>query len=218
MTDPKVEAPESVSDEESAVDTETEAAADDNVAEAAGDEVDAESDETDETDTDVDVRPRRDWRRVMAFGVLPALALILALAAGFLKWQDSRVRSDDLALAQAVDTARSTTQTILTYKPDTVEQQLTAARSLLTGEFLQYYTGLTNDIVIPGAKGRNISATATVPAAAGVSADTTHAEVLLMVDQSVNVGDQPPATTSSSVRVNLVKDGDRWLIAKFAPV
>ena len=32
------------------------------------------------------------WSRVLAFGVLPVLALLLAAGGGFLKWQDASVR------------------------------------------------------------------------------------------------------------------------------
>ena len=51
--------------------------------------------------------------------------------------------------------------------------ELHAARDLLTGDFRDSYTSLTNDVVIPGAKQKQISAVATVPAAASVSAMQT---------------------------------------------
>jgi Mce-associated membrane protein len=39
--------------------------------------------------------------------------------------------------------------------------------------------------------------------------------VLLFVDQTVTIGDLPPADASSSVRVTLDKIGDRWLVSGF---
>ena len=80
--------------------------------------------------------------------------------------------------------AKDSTIALLSYKPDTVEQQLGAARDLLTGEFRDSYTSLTNDVVIPGAKEKQISAVASVPAAASVSADPNQAVVLLFVNQT----------------------------------
>jgi Mce-associated membrane protein len=159
-----------------------------------------------------------DWKRVVAFGVLPGLALVLALTAGFFKWQDNSVRDADKARAESVQVAKDSTVALLSYKPDTVEQQLGAARDLLTGDFQESYTSLTHDVVIPGAKQKQISAVATVPAAASVSADPNHAVVLVFVNQTVVVGADAPTDTASSVRVTLEKHGDRWLIAKFDPV
>ncbi|MGJ6122733.1 hypothetical protein QN239_09165 [Mycolicibacterium sp. Y3] len=159
-----------------------------------------------------------DWKRVVAFGVLPGLALVLALTAGFFKWQDNSVRDADKARAESVQVAKDSTVALLSYKPDTVEQQLGAARDLLTGEFQESYSSLTHDVVIPGAKQKQISAVATVPAAASVSADPNHAVVLVFVNQTVVVGADAPTDTASSVRVTLEKHGDRWLIAKFDPV
>jgi Mce-associated membrane protein len=166
---------------------------------------------------------RIQWARVFVFGVLPALALLLALGAGFLKWQDHSARVDDITDAesparQAMQAAKDSTIAMLSYKPDTVEKQLGDARSLLTGDFRDQYTSLTNDVVIPGAKQKQISAVATVPAVASVSADPNHAVVLVFVNQTVVVGQDAPTGTASSVRVTLDKIGNRWLISKFEPV
>jgi Mce-associated membrane protein len=47
------------------------------------------------------VRPV-DWARVVGYGLLPGLALVLALAAGFLKYVDNSVRSSDVARAESM--------------------------------------------------------------------------------------------------------------------
>ncbi|AGB25213.1 hypothetical protein Mycsm_05002 [Mycobacterium sp. JS623] len=165
-------------------------------------------------------KPKRriQWARVFAFGVLPAIALLLALGAGYLKWMDNSVRNDESARDESIKAAKDSTVAMLSYKPDTVEQQLNAARDLLTGYFRDSYTSLTHDVVIPGAKQKQISAVATVPAAASVSASPRHAVVLVFVNQTVIVGQDAPTDTASSVRVTLDKLGDRWLISKFDPV
>jgi Mce-associated membrane protein len=165
-------------------------------------------------------KPKRriQWSRVVAYGVLPTLALLLALGAGYLKWMDNSVRDSEKARDAAVQAAKDSTIALLSYKPDTVEQQLGAARDLLTGDFRDSYTSLTHDVVIPGAKQKQISAVATVPAVASVSADPGHAVVLVFVNQTVIVGQDAPTDTASSVRVTLDKVGDRWLISKFDPV
>jgi Mce-associated membrane protein len=165
-------------------------------------------------------KPKRriQWARVFAFGVLPAVALLLALGAGYLKWMDNSVRNSETARIESMQAAKDSTIALLSYKPDTVEQQLGAARDLLTGDFRDSYSSLTNDVVIPGAKQKQIAAVATVPAAASVSAKPNHAVVLVFVNQTVIVGQDAPTDTASSVRVTLDKVGDRWLISKFDPV
>ncbi|MDT5329110.1 MAG: Mce-associated rane protein [Mycobacterium sp.] len=193
--------------------------------------IDTETEKVDEADEPTETadeasesaepeKPKRriQWARVFAFGVLPAVALILALGAGYLKWMDNSVRDSENARDASVQAAKDSTTALLSYKPDTVEQQLNAARDLLTGEFRDSYTSLTNDVVIPGAKQKQIAAVATVPAAASVSAKPNHAVVLVFVNQTVIVGQDAPTDTASSVRVTLDKVGDRWLISKFDPV
>lgn len=158
------------------------------------------------------------WPQAIVFVVLPVLALLLASAAGFLKWQDGSAREAGVARAESVRAATDSTIALLSYKPDTVEKDLDAARSRLTGSFLNAYRSLTHDVVIPGAKQKQISAIATVPAAASTSATENHAVVLLFVNQSVIIGQDAPTSTASSVRVTLDKVGGRWLISQFDPV
>ncbi|OBK73850.1 hypothetical protein [Mycobacterium sp. 1274761.0] len=164
--------------------------------------------------------PKRpiDWARVVAYGVLPALMLLLVIGAGWLKFMDSAARDSDIVGEQSVQAAKDSTIALLSYKPDTVEQQLTAARDRLTGGFRDQYTDLTKNIVIPGAREKQISAVASVPAAASVSANPGRAVVLLFVNQTVTIGTGVPTDTASSVRVTLDKSGDRWLISEFTPV
>jgi Mce-associated membrane protein len=159
-----------------------------------------------------------DWPRTFVYGVLPALALLLAVGAGYLNWQDSTARADDTARIESLQAAKDSTIALLSYQPNTVEQQLGAARGLLTGNFRDAYTQLITDVVIPGAKQREISATATVPAIAPVSADEEHAVAIVFVNQTTVVGKDAPTASSSSVRVAMDKVNGHWLISEFDPV
>jgi len=163
-------------------------------------------------------KARVSWTRVLVYAVLPALALLLAAGAGYLKWRDASVRDAQVARVESVHAATDNTVALLSYRPDTVEKDLGAARDRLTGTFRDSYTALTHDVVIPGAKQKQISATATVPAAASVSANPDHAVVLVFVNQTIIVGSDAPTSTASSVRVTLDKIGGRWLISGFDPV
>ena len=175
------------------------------------------ADETEETEPDQTKR-RISWSRVVVYGVLPGLALSLASAAGYLKWQDASARQSQIARVESVAAAKDSTIALLSYKSDTVEKDLDAAKSRLTGAFKESYSHLINDVVIPGAKREHISTTVTVPAASSVSATPDHAVALLFVNQSVVVGKDQPSDTDSSVRVTLDKVGGRWLISGFDPV
>jgi len=178
-------------------------------------DADADADHDDEPKT---AKRRIQWSKAIAYGLLPGLVFLLASAAGYLKWQDGIAREAQAARVGSVQAATDSTVALLSYRPDTVETDLDAAKSRLTGTFLDAYTKLTHDLVIPGAKQKQISAVATVPAAASTSATATHAVVLLFVNQSVIVGRDAPTNTASSVRVTLDKVDGRWLISQFDPV
>lgn len=167
-----------------------------------------------------DPAPRRpvQWPRILAYGVLPALAVILAVAGGYLFWQNRVTDQTDHAREDSVAAARSIAIAMLTYEPQTVEQQLGAAKEQLTGGFRDTYGSMIDTVVVPGAKEQQISAVTDVPAAASVTAEADHAVVLLFVNQTVTVGTNPPANTASSVRVTLDKVGDQWLVANFEPI
>jgi Mce-associated membrane protein len=158
------------------------------------------------------------WSRVLAISVLPAMALLLAIVAGYFKWTGETALKSESARVAAVREATASTVAILSYKANSVDQDLDHARAQLTGAFKDAYTSLIHDVVIPGAKQKQISAVATVPAAGAVSATADHAVVLLFVDQTVKVGNDAPTDTASVVRVTLDRRGGRWLISQFDPI
>lgn len=158
------------------------------------------------------------WSNLTAYGVLPAVVLSMAVAAEFAKWQDASARVAQSAGRESVRTATDATIALLSYTPATVEKELEAARARLTGTFLDSYTSLIRDVVIPGAKQKQISATATVPASASVQATENHAVAMLFVNQTIIIGQDTPTNTASSVRVTLEKIDGCWLISQFEPI
>ena len=154
-------------------------------------------------------------KRAVALKVLPVLALMLALAAGYLKYQDFRARDSQRADLDSVRAAMDGTVAMLSYRPDTVEKDVSAAMNRLTGTMRDSYSSLAHSQVIPSAMQKQITAVATVPAAASVSATENHAVVLVFVDQTATVGNGPPTNTVGSARVTLDKIDGRWLISQF---
>jgi Mce-associated membrane protein len=161
-------------------------------------------------------RPK--WKQAVAYGLLPALALTLALAAGYLKWISTAAHDAQTAGINALRAANDSTVAILSYKPDSVDRELPAASARLTGQFKDAYTSLIREVVIPGAKEKNITSVATVPAAATVNVTENHAVILVFVNQTVTFGSDAPSSTASSVRITMDEVDGTWLISAFDPV
>jgi Mce-associated membrane protein len=161
---------------------------------------DAEAVDADDTEAvaPAEPEPGSRWARVLAFGVLPVLALLLGGAAGYLRYDYSSRHDADTAGTESVQAARDSTIALLSYKPESVDKDLTAARDRLTGSFLDAYTQLVNTVVIPGAKEKKISAVAQVPAAASVSAKPDHAVVLARPSSSATTRRPAPPPVCGS--------------------
>jgi len=198
------------------VDSETEADIDERIDDEA--EAADEADLVDAEEASAERGSRFSWIRIVAIGVLPAVALLFALADGYLRWVDGSARASRVAAQESVKAATDSTIAMLSYRPDTVDRDLTGATGRLTGGFRQQYAQLVSDVVAPGAKQQHISAVATVPSAASVSATENHAVVLVFIDQTTTIGNDAPTHTTSSVRITLEKVRDRWLISQFDPV
>ena len=95
---------------------------------------------------------------------------------------------------------------------------MAAAQTRLTGGFAEVYSQVARDVLIPDAKERQITAVASVPAAASVSTTQNTAVVLVFIDQTVTTGASPPGGAATSVRVTLDKVGGRWLVSRFETV
>lgn len=157
--------------------------------------------------------------------VVPVVLLLLLLVSGgltaWLYFTEYRpdTQTDD-AVAQVVTTAaREGTTALLSYKPDTLDQDFAAAKSHLTGDFLNYYENFTREIVTPAAKEKAVTTTAQVVSAAVSELRPGSAVVVVFVDQSTTSKDRPdPSMSASSVLVSLTKADGRWLITSFDPL
>jgi Mce-associated membrane protein len=186
-----------------------------------------EADEADEAQQDDDTTlglgdkvARR--RRVKVAPLVLVLLLLLsgALATWLYVFQYRPDGQTDTAAAQmAINAARDGTVALLSYKPDTLNQDFAAAKSHLTGDFLNYYDQFTKEIVTPAAKEKALTTTAQVVGAAATELQPNSAVVLLFVNQATTSKERPdPAMASSSVLVSLTKVHGTWLITKFQPV
>jgi len=184
-----------------------------------GVEIDKTAQDTDERQADETTKLRRP--AIVAPLVLALLFLVSGALATWLYVEQYRPdqQTDAAASKSAVDAARDGIVALLSYKPDTLNQDISAAKSHLTGDFLNFYDQFTRDVVTPAAKEKNLTTTAQVVGAAMSELHPNSAVVLLFVNQATVSRDRPdPAMTASTVLVSLAKVHGKWLIAKFEPV
>lgn len=163
-------------------------------------------------------RTRFVWKRFLAYALLPALVLLLTLSAAFFKWQGAIAQQIRSAALQSVPAATDSAIAMLSYRATNVQQDLTAASERLTEPFRSDYLELINEVVIPGAIQKQISAVATIPAAAAVSATANQAVVVVFINQTTTIGNDPPTNTASSVRMTMDKVEGRWMVSQFEPI
>lgn len=185
--------------------------------ESAEDDADAESEADAATDEPAEATPPRARSRPSVGVVLAVVALVLALTCGVLRWLTVSQDQSDTARDESVQAAKEITGEMLSYETETVEEQLTAARDRMTGEFRGTYSAMIDE-VIPAAHAQRIAAFAEVLRAGVVSAKSDRAELVLFVNQSVQVGDNMPQKTPSVARATMVKVGDQWLLSEYEPV
>jgi Mce-associated membrane protein len=154
--------------------------------------------------------------------VLVAAALVVSAGvAGWLYFYQYRVDQQTNAAAAnvAMEAAKKGTVALLSYSPDTLENDFAAAKSNLTGDFLSYYTQFTEQIVTPAAKEKQVKTVAAVIRSAVSEMQPDSATVLLFINQTTTSKENPDgAFAASSVKVGLKKIDDRWLINTFDPV
>jgi Mce-associated membrane protein len=125
----------------------------------------------------------------------------------------------EAAKATALKAASEGTTSLLSYSPDTLDKDFATAKAHLTGDFLNYYTKFTTDIVTPAAKQKSVKTSAAVVQSAVSEMHPDSAVVLLFVNQATTSKENPDGSfTASSVKVGLTKVGDDWLISSFDPV
>jgi Mce-associated membrane protein len=192
---------------------------------SADDETTPEVEPTDGVEIDKSTAEEGVRRRLDAIPVIPAVLALALLGAGLLAgWlYFSQYRPDkqtDGAVAQTVvNAARDGTVALLSYKPDTLNQDFATAKSHLTGDFLDYYDKFTKDVVTPAAQSKGVTTTAQVVGAAAAELKPDKAVVLVFINQATTSKERPdPAMASSSANVSLAKVHGEWLITKFDPL
>jgi Mce-associated membrane protein len=157
--------------------------------------------------------------------VAPLVLVLLLLVSGALAaWlYVTQYRPDKQTDATAVRAATTAAQdgmvALLSYKSETLDQDVTAAKSHLTGDFLNDYEKRIREVVAPAVKGRDVVTTAQVIGAAVSELHPDSAVVMLFVNLATVSKDRPDAALAAScVLVSLTKVHGQWLITKFQPI
>lgn len=124
--------------------------------------------------------------------VIVALAAICGVT-GYKYWND---RKSEQARTQAVPAAQRTVEAMFTYNFKTVDAELPKAADNLGGGFRDDYLKLIKEAIAPGAKEKELNVQATTQATGVVSAEPTHAVVLLYLNQ-VSTGKDSPKRISA---------------------
>jgi Mce-associated membrane protein len=202
---------------------------DETAADADADETAADADAA-QSDDDTTERDLMSWiggkvARRRHVKLVPLVLVLLLLVSGalaawlYVKQYRPDEQTDNAAAQSAVNAARDGVVAILSYKPDTLNQDFAAAKSHLTGDFLNYYDQFTQQIVTPAAREKALTTTAQVVGAAASELQPNSAVVLLFVNQATVSKERPdPAMASSTVLVSLTKVHGTWLITKFQPI
>jgi Mce-associated membrane protein len=159
--------------------------------------------------------------RNRALAVAGALLLASLVAAGSVYWflyRPDRL-TDEAVQEQVLEAARVGTEAVLSYSSASLDENLAAAKSHLTGNFLEHYSQFTDTVVRPAVTQKGVKTEASVARAAISQMRPGKAEVLVFVNQVTTSKDRPaPALATSSVMMTLVKSQGSWLISEFNPV
>jgi Mce-associated membrane protein len=165
--------------------------------------------------------PRTLLRRLL---VPVALAVLVLASIGVTTWfYLAQFRPDqqtnEAAKATVLQAAATGTTSLLSYSPQTLEKDFATAKTHLTGDFLNYYTQFTHDIVTPAAQQKAVKTSAAIVQSAVAEMHPGSAVVLLYLNQTTTSKENPDGSfTASSVKVGLTKVDDDWLISSFDPV
>ncbi|MGX9673553.1 twin-arginine translocation pathway signal [Mycobacterium sp. HM-7] len=184
---------------------------------------DEEQADASEQTTSNPVRSTRLTRRLTGrWRPIAATSLVLACAGTAGAMYFTTYRSDRASAEAATQVAKAASEgavALLSYAPATLDHDLAAARSHLTGGFLTYYSQFADQFVAPAAKQKDIHAVASVIRAATIEAHADNAHVLIFLNQTTTSRESPePTQSASSVNVGLTKIAGAWRISSFDPL
>lgn len=164
---------------------------------------------------DPDAGAGRPRRRLVAAAIV--VLTVLIVAAAVLTVLDRRADHRDQLDSEAVSAAETAALAVLSYRPETVAEDLAAAEPLLTQPFLESFRTQSRDVTVPRATSGLVASSARSAGAALASADADFASVVVFLDRNTVGRDEIPHVLQTVVEVGLIRNGDRWLVSEFTP-
>ena len=178
----------------------------------------------DDTDAGLDETPAPRSAALKRWLAPIVLTVLLLASAGVASWAYlTQFRPDqqtnDAVAADAIKAASEGTIALLSYSPETLDKNFATAKTHLTGDFLNYYSQFTQDIVTPAAKQKAVKTSAAIVQSAVSELHPGSAVVLVFLNQTTTSKENPDGSfTASSVKVGLTNVNGIWLISAFDPV
>lgn len=135
---------------------------------------------------------------------------------GYGYWQDSHV---DQAREQSTVVATRTVEGMFGYNFRTIDTTMPKVCEDMTPKFRDDWLKVTNTVLAPAAKEKELVVQATATETGVIKADSEHVEVMVYLNQK-GAGKDPSKGTydASLLRVTLDKNGSRWLVSDVNPI
>ncbi|MCM6772922.1 h domain protein [Nocardia sp. CDC159] len=161
-----------------------------------------------------------DKMRLILIRVIAVGLIALSLGSAWYLYHSYRADTQaEQARTDSVAAARRTVEGMFTYDFHSVDTELPKIANNLAPGFRDDYLKLINQAIVPGAKEKQLTVQATAQAAGIVSAQRSHAVVLVYLNQVTTSKDSPQGTvTPSRVRVSLDRRDGQWLVAQVTPI
>ena len=157
--------------------------------------------------------------RVAMVAAVSVLAVLAATLAAVAAQRVSHRHDLDRARDNAIAAATTGVATVLSYDYRHLAGDFHKAETLLTARFRKEYDKTTAAGVQPLAAKYKARSSAQVTVAGSVSTSVNRVVVLVFVQQTVtNSQLAAPRLDRSRINVTLLKQGDRWLIDRLAPI
>lgn len=171
----------------------------------------------DRTATRTDIPPAAPsrWRR----WAVPTLIAVIAIFAAGVWWQVLDSRNEVSRTLEARVAAESIVVDLLTYRHESVAEEMDEALNNVTGSFADDYRALVTDMIVPVSRERQLSTDAVVVQSGIVDTSSEDVTFLLFVDQASTSADAPGTRRDvSRIEVTVRNIDGQWKITRLDAV
>jgi len=164
-------------------------------------------------------RPHLTRRRVLTLAAFAVVIAALVTSSVVLFQRTRQAEAAESARAGAQEASKTLVPQVLSYSYQTLQADIATATGAAAGNFQQNLRALMTQVVQPTATSENVVTKAAVTHTAVVEAREGDVVLLVLISQeSTSRNQAAPVVSASSARVQLHREGDRWLIADLQPL